>query len=194
MIIDNIVRLHKQQPNSKLAIFIRHGEKLPANCGPALLTDQATKDISAMAYVLKDLGFSIQIYSSPELRCVETAKIFNKIICCSKNIVLSRFLGDPGAQVKQLYGYLDLYMERGARVIYDEWVKGLHYDVVKEPNELVNELNFFLDQLNHDDELVLLISQSGTIAALEYALNLRRYEVDKDRWVGYLDGFVIPYT
>ena len=61
-------------------------------------------------------------------------------------------------------------------------------------NELVNELNLFLDQLIHDDELVLLISQSGTIAALEFALNLRRYEVDKNRWVGYLDGFVIPYT
>lgn len=193
-IIDKIINMREKQPSNKLVVFIRHGEKSPSDCGPALLTDQAKKDISDMAFALKALNLRVQLYSSPELRCVETAKIFNNIVTDSKNIILSQFLGDPGTHVKQLDGYLKLYMQKGARVMYEDWTRGQHYNFVKRPSELVKDLDLFVNGLDHEDDLVLLVSQSGTVAALEFALNLRQYDVKKNQWVGYLDGFVISYA
>lgn len=193
MIVQNLVKAKKSHPNSKLAVFIRHGEKSLKTEMPALITEQAKLDIKLMAKELTKLNFDIRFYSSPELRCVETAKIYNEITSNSKNIVLSSFLGDPGVQVKDLDCYLELYYQKGARSIYQEWTNSDHYNVLKPPHLLNKELNEFLRTLPRTNDVTILISQSLTIATLEHSLGIRDYDISKDQWVPYLDGFVIPY-
>lgn len=193
MIVKNLVQAKKDHPNSKLAVFIRHGEKSPKSEMPALITDQAKLDIKLMAEELKNFGLDIRFYSSPELRCVETAKIYNEITSNSKDIVLSSFLGDPGVQVKNLDCYLELYYKKGARSIYQEWTNADHYNVLKSPHSLKKELNEFLKTLPRTNDVTILISQSLTIATLEHSLGIKDYDISQGQWVPYLDGFVIPY-
>lgn len=193
MIVENLVKSKKNNPNSKLAVFIRHGEKSQNSEVPALITEQAKFDIKFMANELTKIELDIQIYSSPELRCVETAKIYNQITSNSKNIILSSFLGDPGVQVEDLDNYFELFYQKGARTLYEEWIEGKHYSILKSPQLLKKKLNEFLKTLPRTNDVTILISQSLTIATLEHSLGVRDYDISKDQWVSYLDGFIIPY-
>ncbi len=194
MIIDEIIRILADNSSSRLAVFIRHGEKDKFGADPALITEQAKKDTEAMGLRFRDLKVSIKIYSSPELRCVQTAKILNqKISGASSDIVLTSFLGEPGIQVKDNKKYLELFDEYGARKIYDQWKAGKHNDALKTVEDLCSELSSFLKRTSTESKISLFVSQSGTVAALGYALGLCNYDIEKKEWVLFLDGFAFVY-
>ncbi len=79
MIVDDIAQAMTDN-FYKLAVFIRHGEKYGTGAGPALITQQAKMASEALGLSLRDLKIPINIYSSPELRCFQTAKILNQTI------------------------------------------------------------------------------------------------------------------
>ena len=194
MIIDEIIRKLADNSSSRLAVFIRHGEKDKFGAYPALITEQAKKDAEAMGLRLRDLKISIKIYSSPELRCVQTAKILNqKISGTSSDIVLTSFLGEPGIQVKDNKKYLELFDEHGARKIYGQWKAGKYYDALRTVEDLCSELSSFLKKTSTESKISLFVSQSGTVAALGYALGLCNYNIEEKEWVPFLDGFVFVY-
>lgn len=194
MIIDEITQRMVGNSTLKFAVFIRHGEKSETEGGPALITAQAKCDVETMGLRFRALNVPIQVYTSPELRCVQTAKIFNdKISDGNSDIVLTSFLGEPGIQVRDNERYLDLFDKSGARIIYDEWKNSQHYDVLRTKEELRVELKGFLKKTTVDAKISLFVSQSGTIAALGYMLGLSNYNVKEKEWVPFLDGFLIPY-
>ena len=194
MIVNEVIQKLADNSSSRLAVFIRHGEKNKFGDGPALITDQAKKDVEVMGIRFRELNVTIKVYSSPELRCVETAKIFNREISEAKSdIILTAFLGDPGIHVKEIKEYLELFDMSGARKIYEQWKKGQHYDILRIPNELCSELAGFLKNIPIENKISLFVSQSGTIAALGYALGLSSYDTEKNEWVPFLEGFIIAY-
>lgn len=194
MIVHKVIRKLIDDPSHRLAVFIRHGEKDTSEAGLVLITDKAKINVKAMGLRFSGLNIPIKIYSSPELRCVETAKIFNREISAgSDDIVLTSFLGDPGAHIKNNDSYLNIFDKYGARKIYSQWKVGQHYDILKTPEELQNELVDFLKKMPSGNKISLLVSQSGTVAALGYALGLLDYDTDKNEWVPFLEGFVIAY-
>jgi broad specificity phosphatase PhoE len=191
LIIDEIIR-SLADDSSRLAVFIRHGEKDKFGTGPALITQQAKKDAEAMGLRLRDLKVSIKIYSSPELRCVQTAKILNQEISgAASDIVLTSFLGEPGIQVKDNKRYLELFDEHGAREIYDQWKAGKHYDALRAVDDLCVELSNFLEKISTESKVSLFVSQSGTVAALGYALELSNYNIKEGEWIPFLGGLVL---
>lgn len=192
MIIDEIKQKIKDHPESKFAVFIRHGEKNTSQNGHSLITERAQKDIQDMGKLLRKLKIPIMVYSSPELRCVQTAKIFNQEISASNNdIILTSFLGNPGIQIKDNEKFLKLFDQFGTRKIYDQWKLGKHSDVMLSKDELCLALSNFLENILVKPNISLFISQSGTIAALGYALGICNYNIDAGEWVPFLDGFVI---
>lgn len=194
MIFDEIIKKLVDNSASRLAVFIRHGEKSEPGTGLALITNQAENDVETMGLRFRELNISVKVYSSPELRCVQTAKIFNrKISDGNSDIILTSFLGEPGIQVRDNEKYLELFDKSGARRIYDEWKNGQHYHALRTKEELCVELAGFLEKIPADSKISLFISQSGTVAALGYALGLNNYNIAKKEWVPFLDGLVIPY-
>lgn len=193
MIVDEIARALVDD-SSRLAVFIRHGEKDGLGPGPALITQQAKKASEALGLSLRKFKLPIKVYSSPELRCVQTAEILNqKISGIETDIAITSFLGQPGIQVKDNNRYLDIFNELGARKIYTQWKNGKNHDALRTIDELCTELSKFLEKTTVESKISLFVSQSGTIAALGYALGLRNYDIGNDEWVPYLDGFVLVY-
>lgn len=194
MIVDEIIKNLFENSASKLAVFIRHGEKSKPGTGPALITSQAKSDVDSMGLRFRALNVPVKVYSSPELRCVQTAKIFNsKIWDGNSDIILTSFLGEPGIQVRDNKKYLELFDKSGARTIYDEWKNNQHYDALRTKEELCVALAGFLEKTPDDSKISLFVSQSGTVAALGYALGLSNYNIEKKEWVPFLGGLVIPY-
>lgn len=193
MIVDEIARALVDD-SSRLAVFIRHGEKDGLGTGPALITQQAKKASEALGLSLRKFKLPIKVYSSPELRCVQTAEILNqKISGIESDIAITSFLGQPGIQVKDNNRYLDIFNELGARKIYTQWKNGKNHDALRTIDELCTELSKFLERTTVESKISLFVSQSGTIAALGYALGLRNYDIGNNEWVPYLDGFVLVY-
>ena len=194
MIVDEVIQNLFCNSASRLAVFIRHGEKTEAETGPALITSQAKSDVDSMGLRFRALNVPVKVYSSPELRCVQTAKIFNsKISDGNSDIILTSFLGEPGIQVRDNKKYLELFDKSGARTIYDEWKNNQHYDALRTKEELRVALAGFLEKTPDDSKISLFVSQSGTVAALGYALGLSNYNIGKKEWVPFLGGLVIPY-
>ena len=192
MIIDEIKKKMVENPVSRLAVFIRHGEKDKSDAGPVLLTEKAKLDAEEMGLKLKKLNVPIQFFSSPELRCVQTAKIINqKLLDTPNDIVLTSFLGEPGIQIKNNDKFLILSESSDTRKIYCQWKAGNHYDALRNPEELCSELKIFLKRTCTEPVISIFISQSGTVAALGFALGLSSYDFEKKEWVAFLEGFVI---
>lgn len=180
--------------SSRLAVFIRHGEKQMLRAGPALITQQAKKSSSELGARLRDFKVSIKVYSSPELRCVQTAEVLSKeIFGVDSYISVTSFLGQPGIHVKNNMTYLDIFKEYGARVIYSQWKNGKYHDSLRTVDDLRSELSSFLGKTAMDSRISLFVSQSGTIAALGYALGLKNYDIENNEWVSFLDGFVLKF-
>lgn len=193
MIVDEIEQALVDD-SSRIAVFIRHGEKDGLGAGPALITQQAKKASEALGLSLRKFKLPIKVYSSPELRCVQTAEILNqKISGIETDIAITSFLGQPGIQVKDNNRYLDIFNELGARKIYTQWKNGKNHDALRTIDELCTELSKFLERTTVESKISLFVSQSGTIAALGYALGLRNYDIGNNEWVPYLDGFVLVY-
>ncbi|MBE0472089.1 MAG: histidine phosphatase family protein [Methyloprofundus sp.] len=191
MIVDEIAQAITDDFD-KIAVFIRHGEKHDTGEGPALITQQAISASKALGLSLRDLKTSINIYSSPELRCIQTARIVNQTISeFQSDIEVTSFLGQPGIQVKNNNRYLNIFNELGVREIYSQWKNGGHYDALRTKDEICKELSEFLVTTTAESRISLFISQSGTVAALGYALGVRNYNIGNNEWVPFLDGFVL---
>lgn len=177
---------------SRLAVFIRHGEKNSVGIGPVLITQQAIKASKALGDRLSDFKTPIKLYSSPELRCIQTAKILSQqIFGIDGDVTVTTFLGLPGIQVKNNNSYLEVFNEYGARGMYAEWKNGKNHNALRTVDELCTELSNFLERTAMESTISIFVSQSGTVAALGYAVGLRDYDIENNEWVPFLDGFVL---
>lgn len=190
MIIQEINDFLKYNTQCKIAFVIRHGEKSKTTDG--LLSEGGKSSIKNFAVNLRNLGYKVNIVSSPELRCVQTANIINEILSNSENdIILSNKLGCPGLHVLNNNIYQDLYKIKKAREIFYEWKEGLHLDCLRTPKELKKLSMEFFRKSCKDSNITLFISQSGTVSGIGYSLGLLDYDKDHDKWIGFLEGFFL---
>ena len=172
-----------------ICIFIRHGEKDTVQYG---LTENGKREINAFSQKLLMLEQGIQIYTSPENRCMETASIINSVVNEKETIIrCSAFLGKPGIQVRDETAYAKLTDTMKCRNIFKEWKQGLHRDAMPSPETIRKEAMAFFTRTAIPNGITLYISQSGTVACTGYALGLVDYKADSEDWVDFLDGYVL---
>jgi hypothetical protein len=182
-----MIFLENINPKDRNCIFIRHGDKDPLTFE---LTEKGKYDIALLAKKLADINCKIQIYSSPEHRCLETATILNNLISSpNKDIIISTILGMPGIQVKNDIEYNQLTNQMKCREIFKEWKKGNFSLAMNSPEYIkVNMMKFF-DNTAIKKGITIYVSQSGTVACSGYSFGLIDYK--NNDWVDYLDGFVL---
>lgn len=190
MILSAVEVLIKKGASKKLALFIRHGEKINDSTG--LLSENGIQQSIKFGRDLCKLQCHVHIYSSPEPRCVQTANLINNELSYCKNaIVKSNVLGQPGAHISNNEIYQELYKKFKCREIYHQWKNGAHYDALRSPEELKNITKNFILQTCTNEGVTLYVSQSGTVAGMGYALSQCDYDVEHDFWIEFLDGFCI---
>ena len=192
MNLEKIKSIFELNPNSKIALFIRHGEK--SECPGSLLTQNGISQSENFGYELKKLNIPVKIYTSPELRCVQTAVIINKTISSMKDdIIISNKLGVPGIQIFDVDAYLELRSKVNFRYkeIYAQRKEGKYYDILRPPIMLKDMAEEFIKLTCINRGITLYVSQSGTVAGIGYVLRLIDYDVPAGEWVNFLDGFVL---
>jgi len=192
MNLEKIKNIFELNPNSKIALFIRHGEK--SECHESLLTQDGISQSEYFGYELKKMNIPVKIYTSPKLRCVETAVLINKSISSMKDdIIISNKLGVPGIQISDNDAYLEFCSKTNFQYkeIYAQWIKGKHYDILRPPMMLKDVAEEFIKSTCINRGITLYVSQSGTVAGIGYVLRLVNYDVTAGEWVNFLDGFIL---
>lgn len=185
-----------ENSKGKIIAFIRHGKRVNSNSFfpsmDVLLTDDGVQQAKRFGLALKKLGLPVKFYSSPVLRCVQTAKVIDETAYnLHENIVITNALGEPGLPILNEILSGELYAHMDCRQIYDEWLKGKHYDVLRSPEELRKLVMLFIEKIAVEGTLVVCISHDATIAAMQHALKLGDFMVENGQWVDFLDGFVV---
>ena len=190
MLFNTIKKIIDNNPEDKVVLFLRHAEKNID--GLSSLTARGVADTIQLAYQLQTLKTDIYIFSSPEPRCEQTAKIIHSQLSNTKTkIRFSNALGKPGLQILDNTLYTKLYAQFKCREIFHQWKNGLHYDALRSPEQLKKLANTFFETTSSNKGITLYISQSGSVASLGYALNLIDYQVTEGEWVNFLDGFIL---
>ena len=184
-----MIDVNELKKGNRICVFIRHGEK---DINNYCLTDAGKCDIIEFGRLICLLKTQVIIYSSPEIRCIETANIINNIVNGIKcDIHVSDVLGKPGIQVKDEVEYTKLTDSMRCRDIYKEWKKGIYRDAMNSPETRKRKITELFEKTSLKNGINIYISQSGTVACTGYSLGLIDYKANEEEWVNYLDGFIM---
>jgi len=130
------------------------------------------------------------IYASPVSRCVETGRYisegYGKQIFIKETVVL----GSPGIHICDSDAAGKLFLEVGFKEIYkrfqrEEQLAGFHT-----PSTILESLNAFMQSRIKPNQLTLFITHDSLITLYHFALNGKVYT--RDKWLGFLEGLLIP--
>lgn len=177
----------------RLAVFLRHAEREKSDTmivgEEIMLTPEGIATAHKLGQNLK--SFPVRaIYSSPFLRCVQTANAINEELSnYAIDTVLTNKLGLPGLSIADTDMSGLLYANHTAREIYDQYTKGKEMKTLTPATSLAKNTMEFLHSVCKEDGVFLFISHDATIAHIRYALT--GYIYRDNEWVDFLDGFVI---
>lgn len=182
-----------KESTGHVAIFIRHAERENANMMNVgeniMLTRKGIVTSHQLGRMMKGLPVRA-IYSSPILRCVQTANAINaEVSNYAIETVLTNKLGLPGLTIADADKSEKLYAQYTTREIYDRYTHDEKMDALTTPSVLANKTLDFLHSACKEEGVYLFISHDSTIAHIRYALT--KYVYPKEQWVDFLDGFVI---
>lgn len=194
--ISRIEQIFKQNSDTKVALFIRHGERANA-CSDitplgTLLTPKGIETAKTIGAKLKKIPTTFRLYTSPVFRCIQTAKAINEVLSNGEfEITISNKLGEPGLPI--LNGDIagPLYSSKGCKELYDEWKRELHYDALRNPGDLKKLVEEMIDKACNQPGVSIFVSHDATIAAMQFAMGLGEYDISKNEWIDFLDGFFI---
>jgi len=178
--------------NEKLALLIRHADrdKIPQGCfgNEIPINDKGKQDAYKFGNKLSEFKIN-KIYTSPLLRCVQTAEYISKGYGKNLPIFTTTALGAPGLHVKNEQIAGELYLQYGIQPIYQRFVSQENLPGFASPSELRRELSYYLKNSTQDNGITLFISHDLLIAMFHYAWNRTVY--DSENWLKFLTGIII---
>lgn len=191
MLINQIQQISATDTQSKIALFIRHAEREEGK--GKYLSTKGLSSSESFGERLKSLDIPIvKIYSSPELRCVQTSLKINQQISNMENeVIISKKLSN--LQINDEIIYQKLYEKHNFnyRLLFDNWKKQKYYEALFSPHELQQRATDYISSTCTEPGLTIYISQSGTVAGLGYVFDKLDYNVNNGEWIDYLEGFYL---
>lgn len=188
-LIESIRNLNEELP---AIMFIRHGErhKIPdGEFGNEVELNETGLTRS------RELGITLsnyrinKIFTSPIIRCVQTAQSITKGIGRGIPIEHSTLLGDPGAFVYDGHAAGQTYIRLGFRKFYHDLLSGIHLEGNLPIHEGSEILTNFFKLTSETPGLNIYVSHDMIVALYAYATFKKKFEPDVN-WVNYLDGLI----
>lgn len=188
-LIDSIHEWNEELP---AIMFIRHGDRNKIPDGEFGNEVELNETGFARA---RDLGVTLaryrinRLFTSPIIRCVQTAMAISA--GCGKEIPVepSTLLGDPGAFVNDGHAAGQTYMRLGFRKFYQDLLNGVPLDGNLPIVEGAGILTNFFRQTSELTGLNIYVSHDMIVALYAYATFGKKYEPDVN-WVKYLGGLI----
>ena len=175
----------------RCALLIRHAEREPFPSGTfgneVLLTEKGYEEAVKLGKSLS--GHKVNhIYSSPLIRCVQTAKGIVNGLGYNVDITLTSQLGHPGFHIADTVKAGPAYLNMSAQDVYRKFANGEHLEGFTSP-ELLKEkgLSYIVNQTS-ESGITIFVSHDSLIAHFAYACGFADY---RTKWVDYLDGIAI---
>lgn len=188
-LIEDIRELNAELPS---ILFIRHGDrnKIPdGEFGNDVELNE--KGLSRS----KELGISLanhrinKIFTSPIIRCVQTAQAISEGIGRDVPIEQSTLLGHPGAFVYDGHAAGQTYLQLGFRRFYQSLLNGIPLAGNLPIHEGAEILTNFFIHTSFNPGLNIHVSHDMIVALYAHAMFRKTYEPDIN-WIKYLDGVI----
>jgi len=185
--------LHSKSEVAKIALLIRHADrnKIPeGSFGDEIQLNTRGKQ-NAFNFGQKLANYRInKIYSSPVMRCVQTAKHLLKGYKKELQVEKSTILGSPGAYVynEQLAG--DYFLKVGFEAMYQNYISGEQIPGIR--NEEGTEiLHHFIQQNTQNEGITIFITHDIIIANYDFHSTGTIYT--KENWIPFLGGIFMEF-
>lgn len=173
-------------------LFIRHGDRNKIPDGE--FGNDVELNEKGMSRSM-ELGISLanhrvnKIFTSPIIRCVQTAKSISEGIGREIPIEQSILLGHPGAFVYDSHAAGQTYLRLGFRKFYQNLLDGIPLDGNLPIHEGAGILTNLFVRTSGSPGLNIHVSHDMIVALYAYATFKKKYEPDTN-WVKYLDGVI----
>ena len=175
--------------SNKIALLIRHADRddIPeGSFGNDVLLNKIGQ-INAFNYGEKLKNQQItKIYSSPVLRCVQTAEFISKGYGKTIEIIETVVLGAPGLHINDEKIAGEFYLEHGFDVMYESFKNGTIIPGMTTLESLNQNMNDFIHKHTNENETTIFITHDMLIAFYHFSINKTVYT--KENWVNYLSG------
>ncbi|WP_052418839.1 histidine phosphatase family protein [Methanolacinia paynteri] len=193
---DYIIPVLKENDWDSGIIFIRHAEREPIFRGESDVGSQMLTESGCLASFNfgKDLAslqkrIDVSLFSSPIIRCLDTAKEVSNGAEWNLEPVQSCILGDPGAYIHDTELTDEIYANSPARNLVLRYLNGEilpGHRTSKEGTNLI--LEYFDSMLEKDSSLSLCVSHDAVLVMFLSELTGFSFE---NTWVDFLEGIVI---
>jgi len=171
----------KNQKDSKLIIFVRHGQaenntkKILAGRTPGIsLTEKGIAQAESAGKFIKSLNIS-KIYSSPVERAKTTADIISKN--CNADVIVDERLTELDMGKFTMMPYEEIFAMHGNVFLkfYDgnPAIKENNVETFAEVKDRISEIVNFVIEKHHNENVVLVTHMDPIKAILSIVLNLR---------------------
>ena len=173
----------------KISLLIRHSDRdeIPqGSFGNEILLNERGK-LSAQKFGENLVETKInKIYTSPILRCVQTAEFITKGYGSSINIIETTALGAPGLHIADENIAGEFLAQYGLYEMYKRFVQNENVPGIPNINELNYRITHFINENSTQNGTTIFITHDMLIAFYHYSINKTVYT--KENWVNYLTG------
>jgi broad specificity phosphatase PhoE len=175
--------------NEKTVLFIRHADRdnIPNGSfgNEILLNEKGIQNAINFGESLSEIKIN-KIFTSPILRCVQTAEFIIKGYGSSINIFETTALGAPGLHISDENAAGEFLSQYGLFETYKRFVKGERIPGIPKIDELNSKITNFIKENSTEDGTTIFITHDMLIAFYHFSLNKNVYT--KDNWINYLSG------
>lgn len=180
--------------DKKIALVIRHGEReeFPPNSfgNDVPLTENGIKESERLGRMLAEKNIA-EIFTSPVLRCVQTAESMVRGMCQNIKITKENMLGNPGLHISDSNLAGELYLKYGGIGVFEKFVGDEHILGIASKDFLKTAAKEWFCKKCIENGITIFITHDVLIAHFAHANNLHTYS--KEKWVGFLDGIIIDF-
>jgi len=184
---------HAFLPSDRIAMIIRHSDRdlIPeGSFGDDLsINKEGIERAKHFGTQLKDLNVNA-IYTSPILRCVQTAECIKEGLERPVEIHQANELGDPGLHIADAELAGVLFPKYGVDGIYYRFIKGDSLPGFATREQLSKSMSNFISTHTAESGVTLFITHDIVVALYQYCEEGRVYEPYHD-WIDYLDGLCV---
>ncbi len=190
-ILDNLQLI---PPGASYAVLARHAERFNLLAGRlgnnVSITKKGIEDAKNFGHALKPYKVD-SIFSSPVLRCVQTANEISENAGADNLKILTRTtLGEPGCYIKNPYIAIKYFLVSDAETVVRAFIaRGKLDGFVPLREGSSNLLSEILGDISKKGSRGLYISHDAVIAP--FVSYFTGEEFDHKHWLGYLDGVII---
>lgn len=187
-----IEEIKKHSADSKLALIIRHAdrEQIPkGSFGNEILLNEIGMNNSILfGKDLKQHKINC-IYTSPVVRCVQTAHYLKEGYEKELPFHTTKALGDPGLHITDDKLAGEFFLKHTFDEMYRRFMLGEAIPGVPSAQDFEQKMTEFIKQNTVENGLTIFITHDSLIAFYHYCLNKVVYT--KENWVNYLSGIIL---